>query len=160
MDSISAVIFDMDGLMIDSEPLWHIAERECFASVGLTLTTEQLLETTGLRIDEVVMHRHSQQPWDRPPLSHKVTLAQMTEKIIDRMKELFRTQLKAKPGLKQVIEFFKSKGLPLAVASSSNMVLIEAALDALDMRKDFLVVHSAEKEEYGKPNPSVYISGS
>ena len=47
-----AVVFDMDGLMIDSEPLWHLAEQECFSKIGVELSHADMLETTGLRIDE------------------------------------------------------------------------------------------------------------
>lgn len=53
-----AAVFDMDGLMVDTEPLWHDAEKAAFGAVGLSLTTEMCLETTGLRIDEVVNHWH------------------------------------------------------------------------------------------------------
>eukprot|EP01052_Picozoa_sp_SAG31_P071388 SAG31_NODE_30307_length_383_cov_0.577465_1_plen_84_part_00 len=60
-----AIIFDMDGLMIDSEPLWHVAETAVFATVGVTLSEENCLETTGLRIDEVVAHHFSRRGgWD------------------------------------------------------------------------------------------------
>ena len=62
-----AAIFDMDGLLIDSEPVWQTAEIEVFATVGLELTRAQCEETTGLRIDTVVAVRHAQAPWDDPP---------------------------------------------------------------------------------------------
>lgn len=55
---IHAAIFDMDGLLIDSEPLWHRAEIKVFATVGLHLTEQDCRETTGVRIDEVVRLRH------------------------------------------------------------------------------------------------------
>ena len=51
---IEAVIFDMDGLIIDSEPLWKIAEIEIFKEVGFDFTVEMCAMTTGMRIDEVV----------------------------------------------------------------------------------------------------------
>ena len=51
---MQAIIFDMDGVLIDSEPLWKIAEVEAFAKVGLNLTYTDCEETVGLRIDQVV----------------------------------------------------------------------------------------------------------
>lgn len=51
---MKAVIFDMDGVLIDSEPLWKIAEIEGFGKVGINLTNTDCEETVGLRIDEVV----------------------------------------------------------------------------------------------------------
>ena len=58
--AIGAVIFDLDGLLIDSEPLWRQAEIEVFGSLGLTLTEAQVRKTMGLRIDDAVRHW-----WDR-----------------------------------------------------------------------------------------------
>jgi len=54
----------MDGLLIDSEPLWQEAEQRVFAKVGLELTYEQTLETTGLRVDEVIEYWFQKFPWD------------------------------------------------------------------------------------------------
>jgi len=63
---IKGVIFDMDGLLIDSEPLWQEAEIETFTRVGVPLTREMTRETMGLRVDEVVEHWFSRYPWEEP----------------------------------------------------------------------------------------------
>ncbi len=63
---IEAVIFDMDGLIIDSEPLWREAEIEVFATVGIALDDERCRETLGLRIDQVVDHWYRRFPWTGP----------------------------------------------------------------------------------------------
>ena len=60
---ISAVIFDMDGLIIDSEPLWKIAEIETFKEVGFDFTIEMCALTTGMRIDEVVEFWRKKLKW-------------------------------------------------------------------------------------------------
>ena len=60
---VKAAIFDMDGLLIDSEPLWQEAEISVFRSVGVPLTRELCRETTGLRLDEVVRYWHERTPW-------------------------------------------------------------------------------------------------
>ena len=76
-----AIIFDMDGLMIDSEPLWHVAETAVFASVGVSLTEENCLETTGLRIDEVVAHHFDRHGgWDEAEWPQ----SKVAEGIIDK----------------------------------------------------------------------------
>ena len=64
---MKAVIFDMDGLLIDSEPLWRRAEIEVFESVGLRLTEEDCEQTTGLRTDEIVGYWYDRRPWAGPP---------------------------------------------------------------------------------------------
>jgi hypothetical protein len=61
--ALKAVIFDMDGTLFDSEPLWQIAEFEVFSTVGVTLTTEMMHSTIGLRIDEVIAYWFTQFPW-------------------------------------------------------------------------------------------------
>ncbi|MBK6978824.1 MAG: HAD hydrolase-like protein [Cytophagaceae bacterium] len=63
LDKIEAVIFDMDGLLVDSEPLWHIAEKEVFAEVGLILTTEDCLKTTGVPTSGVFDYWYKKRPW-------------------------------------------------------------------------------------------------
>ena len=57
---ISAVIFDMDGLLIDSEPVWRKAEVRVFNLLGVPLTEYRCSQTMGLRLDEVVRHWHEQ----------------------------------------------------------------------------------------------------
>ena len=64
-----ALIFDLDGVLIDSEPLWRKAEIEIFASVGLRLQDSDCLNTQGLRIDEAVSYWHERNPWSGPSCS-------------------------------------------------------------------------------------------
>ena len=93
-----AIIFDMDGLMIDSEPLWHLAELECFATVNVTLSENDMLETTGLRIDEVVELNYQKFNWDESTLP---TRQQVTTAIVDTMERLLTEKASTikKPGL-------------------------------------------------------------
>ena len=75
---LQACIFDMDGVLLDSEPFWRQAEREVFATVGLDLTEQDCMETMGVRIDEVVALRHSQKPWSSPSCPN------VAEQIVER----------------------------------------------------------------------------
>lgn len=148
---ISAAIFDLDGLLVDSEPLWRRSEIEHFATVGLYLTDAECTETTGIRIDEVVAIRHRQHPWESP------SVHEITARIVARMVELLRTDTPAKPGGARAIDLCARAGLRLAVASSSPLALIEAALEGLGLRDRFEHVISAEHEPYGKPHPAVFL---
>ncbi len=148
----SAVIFDMDGLLIDSEPIWREAEKEIFAEVGISLTEEMCYTTVGLRIDEVVNHWYSKFPWENP--SQEI----IKEKIIDKVIELVLQKGEILPGVIQTIEYFHSKNYPLAIASASSMRIIDAVTEKFNLKKYFTVIHSAEFEEYGKPHPAVFIS--
>jgi len=142
----------MDGLLIDSEPIWREAEKEIFAEVGITLTDEMCFTTVGLRIDEVVNHWHSKFPWKKP------TQENIKEKVIDKVIELIVKKGEILPGVIQTIEHFHSKNYPLAIASASSMRIIDAVTEKLKIKKYFTIIHSAEFEEYGKPHPAVFIS--
>src|SRR5690606_22562849 len=78
---IRAAIFDLDGLLIDSEPLWRAVEVEVFRGVGVPLTEEMCRQTTGLRVDAVVEWWHARHPWRAP------APAAVAARIVDRMVE-------------------------------------------------------------------------
>jgi HAD superfamily hydrolase (TIGR01509 family) len=147
----TAVIFDMDGLLIDSEPLWRRAEIEVFAGVGVRLTEADCMRTTGLRIDAVVAFWQRERPWVGPAPT------ELAEQIVTRVIELVRAEGELLPGAAQALDFFTERGLALGLASSSPRRLIEAVLVCLRLAERFGAVHSAEGEPRGKPDPAVYL---
>lgn len=151
---LGAAIFDMDGLLIDSEPLWQRAERQLFATAGLELTSEMCQRTKGLRIDEVVEYWYSQKPWNRP------SPGELSRLILDRVVQLVRTEGQPQPGARDAIDAARDVGLALALATSSPPALIEAVLDRLDLTGAFEVIHSAVDEPYGKPHPAVFLTAA
>jgi beta-phosphoglucomutase-like phosphatase (HAD superfamily) len=151
---VRAILFDMDGLLIDSEPLWHEAEIYGFGLAGLCLTPEQCLETTGLRVDEVVQFHYAQRPW-AAPAPEAVTTA-----IVERLIALVRSRGVLKPGVSEALECARASGLRIALASSSPYAIIDAVLDTFGLRSAFEVIHSAEEEARGKPEPDVYLTAA
>ena len=148
----SAVIFDMDGTLIDSEPLWKIGMEQAFQEVKCHLTMEDLQKTTGLRIDEVIAYWYEQRPWE------KYSPLEVEQKILANMKSLIREFGKPLPGVLEMLELCKLKGKIIGLATSSYFSLMDTTLEILGIRDYFDFVHSAENEDFGKPHPAVYLS--
>jgi sugar-phosphatase len=149
-----AVIFDMDGLLIDSEPLWKRVEYEVFRPLGLVLSPRLNNEITGLRVDELVQLCYDRHPWTGP------SRADVVDQLVQGVVALIRNEGAAKPGVAEVVAAARGAGLRLALASSSCPVIINAALDRLELHHTFEVVHSAEGESHGKPHPAVYLTAA
>jgi beta-phosphoglucomutase-like phosphatase (HAD superfamily) len=149
---LKAAIFDMDGLLIDSEPLWQEAEKKVFGTVGISLTTAMCVQTMGMRLDEVVKYWYSRQPWKGP------SLAEVQRDVLAEVKQLILGKGEGMRGVSHILDFFDQRNIQMAVASSSYLHLIEAVLEKLKIRNRFKVVHSAEFELKGKPDPGIYIS--
>jgi len=151
---IKAVIFDMDGLLIDSEPLWWAAEIEIAKTVGLELTKTSVLETTGLRVDKIIEHWFHKKPWTKP--SRK----EVEDALVRNLISLVEKAGAEMPGARKILEFVKAKGVKIALASSSLMTIIDAATKKLGIREYFDEIYSAEFEEHGKPHPGVYLTAA
>lgn len=152
LSNFDGVIYDMDGVLTDSEPLWKIAMEDVFRSVGCPLTKEDFQRTVGLRIDEVTSYWYQVSPW--PDASPK----DVEHAIVQRMIELLTERATPLPGVVESLEFFASKGLKIGLATSSYQVLIDCILDTLKIRHFFQAIHSAEFELFGKPHPAVYLT--
>lgn len=148
---IKAVIFDMDGLLIDSEPFWQEAEINVFGNINIPLTLEMKQETTGLRVNEVVEYWFAKYPQGNN------TVEKVSEDIMKEMINLLKLKGKAMDGVEEIIKFFSQKNIPMAIASSSFSIIIDTALTKLGIKDKFQVIYSAENEKYGKPHPGVYI---
>ena len=147
-----AVIFDMDGVLVDSEPLWRLAEREVFAEVGLELTESDCEQTMGMRTDEVIEYWYRTSPWEgaAPP--------EVVERLEGRMERLIAERATAMRGVERSLAMARGEGLRIGLATSSPPLLIDAVLSAIGMRDTFEVTHSAVHETAGKPNPAVFLT--
>ena len=147
-----AVIFDMDGVIVDTEPLWREAEREVFAGVGLELSDGDCERTMGMRTDEVVAFWFDRSPWPGPHPD------ELEARITARMLELISGRAGAMPGLDHALTTARTAGLHLGLASSSCPELIDAVLARLGLETTFAVVCSATAEPLGKPHPAVFLT--
>ncbi len=150
---IEAVIFDMDGVLIDSEPLWKIAEVTVFTKLGLNLTAKNFEQTVGLRIDQVVEYWRNRFPWTQDISNDKVV-----DDIVNLVAQLVTERGEALPGVFDILEWLKTNNIKLGVGTSSYMRIVDAVMDKLNVAEYFEVIHSAEYEKYGKPHPGVYLT--
>lgn len=151
---IKAVIFDMDGVILDSEPFWKEAEIKIFNSLGVPLTEEMCETTTGMRLVDVIKLWHEKYPWELK----QYPLEKVGAEIVNSLIALIKQKGVINAGVTELLEMFAVKELPMAIASSSDKKIIDAVMNKFDLAKYFNVIHSAEFEEYGKPHPAIYIS--
>lgn len=147
----TAVIFDMDGLLIDSEPLWEQAGKEALAEFGVTLENELYHVTTGLRTREWVQYWFAYFGIDM----ENVEKAEAS--IVGKAIEKIRAHGKPMPGVNYIFEFFKQKGCKIGIATSSPMALVNVVVEKLGIAHYLDAINSAEFLPYGKPHPQVYL---
>ncbi len=150
--SIDAVIFDMDGLLVESESLWRRAEQEASDALGLGYTTADFDRTTGIRIHDITRIWAAERSWGPSPTPDEVG-----DRIIDRMCELV-AERDPLPGAVATVEACVAAGLRVALCSSSTNELIGATLKAIGLVEHFEFAHSAEDDPYGKPHPDPYLA--
>ncbi len=146
-----AVIFDMDGVLIDSEPLWQEAGKETLEHFGVSLSSDQYHSSTGLRTEEWVDHwfRHFGIPHSQAP--------EAVELIIRKAIEKTGLYGKPFPGVAGIIDFFRQHNYRIGLATSSPLSLVEVVIKKLNLENTFQAVASAEFLPYGKPHPQVYL---
>ena len=112
-----AVVFDMDGVLVNSEPLWHEAEIEVFGALGVTLTVSDCQQTTGVRVDGVVKHWRAQRAERFVGVDDDAGVAQIVSGVIDRIAARGAPMEHAI----EAIDDVAARGLRLGLASSSPM---------------------------------------
>lgn len=152
--NIDTVIFDMDGVLINSEPLWKAAEIKIFETIGIDFVKVGGEKTVGLRIDEVVDYWFEQYPWKNK--SKEDVVNEIMEEMINGIKAYGEPL----PGVVEILNFFQGKGYKIGLASSSYQVLIDTSLEKLGITHFFQSTLSAQHFEYGKPHPEVYIQSA
>ncbi|VUT01686.1 HAD family hydrolase [Klebsiella spallanzanii] len=150
--SIKAVIFDMDGVIIDSEKLWRQAQIEALAQWGATVSVDECETLTkGKRLDDIA------RTWCRH-CRLDVAPPQLEEAIRQRITGLIAAEGEAMNGVHEALSYFRHLGYQIALATSSSHQVISAVLNKLSLWRYFDVVSSADDEERGKPHPAVYLT--
>lgn len=152
LTGIKAVIFDMDGVIIDSEPLWRRAMIQNFEEIGIPFSDEHCRITTGLRFKEVAEF------WFNKHGIKHISIDEFDELVINRLCDLIKQEGKTMKGVLEALDFLKSKNLKIGIGTSSNTKLMNTVVDVLNIRPYFDELCSAEHMPYGKPHPMVYLT--
>ncbi len=149
---LNTVIFDMDGLLIDSEPLWQEAANEIFNKLGVVLTLEQYETSTGLRTEEFL------DCWFTYFKLDKTLIPKLEIEIVESVIQKVKTKGKFLPGVDYIFNFFEQRNFKIGLASSSPLSLIHAVVDLLGIKNKLQAITSAQHLEYGKPHPQVFLN--
>ncbi len=145
----AAVLFDMDGTLVDSEKVWEIALHELAARAGGTLSAaaRRAMVGSSMATSMRIMRTEVGQP-DRPE-------APDVEWLTDRVEDLFGAGLVWRPGAAELLRAVRAAGLPTALVTSTGRRLVEIALDTLG-RSNFDVVVCGDEVSAPKPDPEPY----
>ena len=142
----------MDGLLIDSEPLWGEAAEEILAQFNVTLTQEQYHMHTGLRTHEFLTW------WFAYFQISPEHIEQAEKDLVDRVIQKIKQKPRFMPGVPNIIQFFRERNFRIGLASSSPMNLIDFVENLGHLNGIFQVKTSAEFLTHGKPHPQVYLN--
>ncbi|WCE31889.1 hexitol phosphatase HxpB [Vibrio sp. SCSIO 43137] len=149
---IYAAIFDMDGLLIDSEPLWKEAEREVFSSVGVDVKEELAEQTATMTTRDVTQFWFERNPWSGKSLD------EVEAAVVGRVECLIKEKGRELEGVTKTLFFLKEKGFKIGLSTNSPYQLIPVILEKLGIIDYFDAISSADDVEKGKPAPDVYLS--
>ncbi len=149
---LTTVIFDIDGLLIDSEPLWNQAAAEVFQQYGIKLSDALYNTTTGLRTKEFVAW------WFGYFNISMENAAIAEEKIVASVLQKIEEKANIMPGLAHIFDFFTNKKMKIGLATSSPPALIDLVVKMTSIGPFLSATTSAESLAFGKPHPQVYLN--
>jgi HAD superfamily hydrolase (TIGR01509 family) len=147
---IAAVVFDLDGVLIDSEPVWERVRRGLVAERGGHWAADAQRKIMGMNTQEWARYLSRDLGVGLPP-------DEVAALVVDRMATRYRERIPFMPGAVEAVHRLAARW-PLGLASSSPPVLIETVLEAAGLRSYFQVTMSTEQVPRGKPAPDIYLA--
>lgn len=148
---VDAVVFDMDGVLVDSEELWDAAREQVAIDSGGTWSEGAQRDMMGMSSVEWSRYMHDDLAVELPP-------DRINHEVVARMESLYRERLPLIPGAREAVA--RLARWRLGLASSANRSLIELALELAEIKELFSAVVSSEEVERGKPAPDVYLEAA
>jgi HAD superfamily hydrolase (TIGR01509 family) len=149
---IDGVVFDLDGLLLDSEQVWDAAREELVRERGGRWHESAQPDMMGMSSPEWSRYMHDQLGVPDPP-------EEISAEVVRRLERLYRERLPVIPGAREAVERLADRW-PLALASSSNRELIDLALELMGVAPLFRATVSSEEVARGKPAPDVYLEAA
>jgi HAD superfamily hydrolase (TIGR01509 family) len=149
---IDGVVFDLDGILLDSEQVWDSVREQFVLERGGRWHDQAQRDMMGMSSPEWSRYLHERLGLREPP-------EEISAEVVRRLEELYRERLPALPGAREAVERLAARW-PLALASSSNRELIDLALELLGVAKLFGATVSSEEVARGKPAPDVYLEAA
>jgi HAD superfamily hydrolase (TIGR01509 family) len=147
--TVEAVVFDLDGVLVDSEPLWDRARRDVVAAHGGTWREGATTAMQGMSSLEWAAYLHD-------TLGVRLPLPEIVDHVVEDLLDHYRDHLPLLPGAVAAVRRI-GRRWPLALASSSNRIVIDTVLDVAHLADAFAATVSSEEVARGKPAPDVYL---
>ncbi|MBK9746292.1 MAG: HAD family phosphatase [Chloroflexi bacterium] len=148
-----AIIFDMDGLLVDSEPVWAMAEGALLQERGKQWDIEIQRPLIGMRMRDFLVGIRS-------GYGLSDTVDELVAELIGRMTKLVPTQVVPRPGAPELLEYLLARGIPCAIASSSPMPIIDAVVTSQGWDRYFQTHVCGDDVTHGKPAPDIYLEAA
>ena len=142
----------MDGLLIDSEPLWQEAANEIFSNNNVSISKEEYDKTTGLRTAEFLEH------WFNHFKLDKSLIPAWDKLIVEAVIKKVKNKGIVMNGVDYIFKFFEQHNFKIGLATSSPTSLIDAVVEMAGIKKYLQATASAQDLAYGKPHPQVYLN--
>ena len=149
---IAAVVFDLDGVLVDSEQVWAAAREEVAHEHGGAWTQEAARAMMGMSSPEWSRYMHDE-------LHVGLAPEEIAGEVVRRLTRLYREHLPLIAGAREAVEAL-ARRWPLGLASSANRAVFELVLELAALREFFAATVSAEEVAHGKPAPDVYLEAA
>lgn len=150
--NVAAVVFDLDGVLVDSEQLWDSARRELVDERGGTWRGDATRTMMGMSAPEWSRYVREELAVDLEPQA-------ISAAVVERLERLYRERLPLLPGAREAV-LAASERRPLGLASSSNREIIDLVLELAGLDRCFTATVSSEEVAHGKPAPDVYLEAA